>query len=983
MISESDYRIESFKEKRKDLVGQDIVLYGTGVNARKMIESCPEYSILGILDEKHTGETIFGKKVLDWFEVSVLGAKAIVIAAQADSAWIIYKRIYEKCRTYNIDIYDMYGNRFNELAENLVRISLNLFGHSREEFENALSSASSISVNFQDALTCSDIRYGNELSELSEEDIIKHISLREEVLSALKQCASDKDVYVVSDVLTEEVIRKFLKKNDFDNAKVIVGKSLCNGVLRCTDNVGGHLHIGCDIDTDGVGAISMGMKYYNLPSCLEMILEVFPIKSSQKQSEYDLKRLHKLAFDAFKNPFAISEKRYDEDLLLIAGCRMNPNSILNKCKSQYKPDVIGYGECENVFFERVDNPKVSIIIPVYNQYKYTKKSLASIKRNSEDVKYEVIIADDCSNDETAEIANIVRGLKVIRNEKNLMFLRNCNNAAKHAKGEYIVFLNNDTQVQKGWLSALVDILDKDSDVGMVGSKLVYPDGTLQEAGGIVWKDGSAWNYGRNQDPEDAEYNYVREVDYISGASIMIRKSLWEEIGGFDDTFAPAYYEDTDLAFEVRKRGYQVVYQPESVVVHFEGKSNGTDTSEGIKAYQKTNAKKFYEKWKDELASHPENGKDVFLARDRSYDKKHILVIDHYIPHFDNDAGGRCTYMYLQQFVKRGYRVTFIGDNFAKDEPYRTIITQQGIEILYGNFYCNNWKKWLAVNGEYFDYFYTQRPHISINYVDYLRKCGSAKLFYFAHDLNHIREKREYEVTGDISHLEAVEEWKKIELELVEKSDVVHVVGTFEQKYLQDIYKDKIIRNIPLYIYEQYEKSTNDFETRDGILTVGGFNHHPNLDAVLWFAENVYPKILEKNPHMKWHIVGSKTPDIVTQMANDNIIVHGFVSDEELEEIYNNCRLAVVPLRYGAGVKGKILEAIYHRLPVITTPIGAEGIPNDDGIMRVCSDADEMIKTVVDCYEDKKWWSDITARSDGFIKKNYSIEAVNAVLDLDM
>lgn len=164
----------------------------------------------------------------------------------------------------------------------------------------------------------------------------------------------------------------------------------------------------------------------------------------------------------------------------------------------------------------------------------------------------------------------MQNITVAKTKTNVRFLRNCNNAAKLARGKYILFLNNDTQVLPNWLSSLVELIERKNDIGMVGSKLLYPDGTLQEAGGIIWGDGHAWNYGNGQSPNKSEFNYVKEVDYISGAAIMIRKSLWEEIGGFDELFNPAYCEDSDLAFEVRKHGYKLMYQPLSMVVHFEG-----------------------------------------------------------------------------------------------------------------------------------------------------------------------------------------------------------------------------------------------------------------------------------------------------------------------------------------------------------------------------------------------------------------------------
>ncbi len=341
-------------------------------------------------------------------------------------------------------------------------------------------------------------------------------------------------------------------------------------------------------------------------------------------------------------------------------------------------------------------PLVSIIIPVFNEFAYTYNCVQSIVNHTGKVPYEVIIADDCSDDLTKSLGEIIEGVRIVRNETNLRFLKNCNRAADFAKGKYILFLNNDTQVQKDWLSSLVELIESADDIGMVGSKLIYPDGRLQEAGGIVWKDASVWNYGHGQDPGMPEYNYVKETDYISGASIMIRAKLWREIGGFDERFAPAYYEDTDLAFSVRQRGCRVLYQPLSVVVHFEGVSNGTDTSAGLKAYQVENQKKFREKWQEVLQrEHDPNGCNVFKARDRSQKKKHILVVDHYVPHFDKDAGGRCTFMYLKLFVKMGFQVTFIGDNFFRHEPYTTVLNQLGIEVLYGDSYFLG-RKCLAV-----------------------------------------------------------------------------------------------------------------------------------------------------------------------------------------------------------------------------------------------------------------------------------------------
>lgn len=642
-------------------------------------------------------------------------------------------------------------------------------------------------------------------------------------------------------------------------------------------------------------------------------------------------------------------------------------------------------ECKVLEFTQWKNPTVSIVIPVYNQFGYTYNCLESILKNSGDVKYEIIIADDCSTDQTKALNTVAHGIKIIRNRSNLRFLKNCNNAAKHAKGEYILFLNNDTQVQENWLSPLVSLIESDAAIGMVGSKLVYPDGYLQEAGGIVWKDGSAWNYGQRKRPEDPEYNYVKDADYISGAAIMIRKSLWKSIGGFDERFAPAYYEDTDLAFEVRKHGFRVVYQPLSVVVHFEGISNGTDVKEGLKAYQVENQKKFLEKWKDVLEKeHFPNGEDVFLAKDRSRFKKQILVVDHYVPNYDKDAGGKCTYMYLKTFLKLGMKVTFIGDNFAKMEPYATELNQLGIEILYGNYYYNNWQEWLKDNLKYFDFVYLQRPHISVKYIDIVKQYGRAKVFYFAHDLHHLREYRQYQLDHNPETLKSSERWKAIEYELFSKADVGHVVGSYEQGIMQKAFPDKPIRNIPLYIYEdELTDIQKDFSKREDIMYVGGFGHPPNEDAVLWFANEVYPKVLEKYPHMKWHVVGSKVTKAVQALANDNILIEGFQPDEELHRLYRECRMAIVPLRYGAGVKGKVVESAYFQIPLITTSIGAEGLNCEDNTFVIEDDADKMAEKICSLYEDYDALKEMSDKGKVFIRKNFTLKAAEDILLADM
>lgn len=640
--------------------------------------------------------------------------------------------------------------------------------------------------------------------------------------------------------------------------------------------------------------------------------------------------------------------------------------------------------CSKLIFKKVNIPTVSIVIPVYNQWNYTYACLVSILEHTNDISYEVIVADDKSTDETVSINKYVENVTVVRDGQNRGFLLNCNYAASYAKGKYIFFLNNDTNVQPEWLSSLVTLMEKDHTIGLTGSKLIYPDGRQQEAGGIIWNDASGWNYGRLDDPSKPEYNYLKEVDYISGAAILIRKSLWEELGGFDERYAPAYFEDTDLAFAVRKLGYKVVYQPRSVVVHFEGMSHGTNIDSGIKSYQVSNQAKFLKKWKTILESeHFHYADNGFLARDRSKGKKMVVIVDRYVPHYDRDAGGRCTYLYIKQWVLMGFKVVFIGDSFLPHEPYTSDLQQLGVEVLYGDWYAKNVMLWIKKNGHYIHYIYLNRPYISKKYIDACKKYTNAKIIYFGHDLHYVREMRNYEVTRNPSLLESVKEWKKMEFHLFAKADVIYVVGCYEQQLLQEYFPHKPIRNIPLYIYPEEQRDVPPFQERRHLLFVGGFNHKPNYDGVKWFLNSIWPFIKEREPDLLFYVVGSNPPENIRALNSDRIIVTGHVSDEKLEEYYRRARIVIVPLRFGAGVKGKVVEAIRYRIPVVTTSVGAEGLENIDAVVKIADREQDFAQATLDLYENEDKWNKYSSQSDIYIKQYFSIHTAKSILALDV
>ena len=629
-------------------------------------------------------------------------------------------------------------------------------------------------------------------------------------------------------------------------------------------------------------------------------------------------------------------------------------------------------------------PLVSIIIPVYNDYRVTKNCLQAILQNTSGIPYEVILADDCSTDLTTSITERVANINVMRSERNLRFLGNCNQAAVAARGDYILFLNNDTAVCPNWLPPLVEVMETDPEVGIVGPGLLFANGKLQEAGAIMWQDGSAWNFGRMDDPDKPDYNYLKETDYISGACLLIRSQLWQQLGGFDTRYAPAYYEDADIAFAARAAGYKVIYQPLSRVFHFEGVSNGTDLNAGVKQYQVQNQAKFREKWAHELDTfHFPNAENVFQARDRSRQQRTILFIDHYVPHYDKDAGSRSTFMYVQLMLEMGYKVLFLGANYFPHKPYTQTLQQLGVEVLVGEYMARNQDRWLQDNAQYIDRIYLHRPHVAEQFLGSLEKMQPRPpIIFFGHDLHYLRISREQDVLGDESLGKTAQQWRKREYNVFDRVDKVYYPSQVEVDEIRSCQPGLEVRAIPLYVLDASVSAPYVFERTADILFVGGFNHPPNVDAICWFVAEVLPRVVERCPDIRLHVVGSNPTDAVEALQSDGVVVYGYLSDEELDGLYRKVRQAIVPLRFGAGVKGKVLEAIQKNVPLVTTSVGAEGIPEAASVMHIADSVQDFASIITRVNQGQPGALERMQAYPQWLEKNFSKDNAARIIEED-
>lgn len=639
-------------------------------------------------------------------------------------------------------------------------------------------------------------------------------------------------------------------------------------------------------------------------------------------------------------------------------------------------------EYPKLIFQVEKNPMVSIVILLSSGFKNLYCCLQAILDCTHGTSYEIIVGySDLSND-VKSLNEMVENIKTVKLGNHSDFLYDYNTVAQSAQGKYLVFLDSETQVQRNWLQPLICMMEEDETIGLAGMKLIHRKGLLQEAGGIVWKDGSVSQYGYLCSLLMPECQYRKDVDYVSGTAMLIRASLWKAVDGFDPQYIAGRYGDVDLAFSVRQQGYRVVYQPLSMAIILK-RFFGCSYSE--KKLLVKNQEKFILKWKNILEKENCTGKyQEFFARDRSSKKKHILVVDHHVPFYDKDAGGKTTFMYLRLFLKLGMQITFIGDDFLNKEPYTTELNQMGIEVLYGNRFAQGWKGWIKENGNKFDYIYLQRPQISQKYMAVVKKHTRAKIFYFTHDLHYLREFREYKLTGSKAHLISSWKYKILEYRLIKKADVIHVVGTYEQKILQNAFPKKLIRNIPSYPYENFLTDIDkNFAERKDLIFVGGFGHPPNVDAVLWFGKHVFPKLLKKIPEIRWYIVGGNPTEEIKKMACQNVIIEGSVPEERLDCLYRSCRMAVAPLRVGAGVKGKVIEAAYYQIPLVTTAIGAEGISTKENAFVVAECDVRMADIIGNLYQDVERLKVISNNTERLIRQFYTSDAALRIIKKDL
>lgn len=621
-------------------------------------------------------------------------------------------------------------------------------------------------------------------------------------------------------------------------------------------------------------------------------------------------------------------------------------------------------------------PRVSIVIPVYNQCVHTLACLRALAEHPPRVAFEVVVVDDGSSDETTSVLPGIDGVRYHRRAGNGGFIAACNDGAALARGEFLAFLNNDTIPQPGWLDALLQTFDENPQAGLVGAQLLYPDGRLQEAGGIVFADGGGWNYGRFESPDDPRFAYLRETDYASAAAIAIPRKLFAAVGGFDPRYAPAYYEDTDLAFAVRAAGKRVLVQPASRVVHAEGTTAGTDTGSGIKAFQARNRAIFAQHRRDALASQLPAGTvptPALLHRRQCQ----ILVIDALTPRPDHDSGSLRLVNLMRLLRAEGAHVVFLPADRTYAEGYTRALQHAGIETWYAPF-ARRAPAWLHEHGPRFDIVMVSRHYVAREFLPLLRRhAPQARIIFDTVDLHYLRERRGAQLAADAALARAARVTRALELDVIARSDLTVVVSETERALLATDAPQaqvEVLSNL-----QEVSGPGLAFGQRKDLVFVGGFRHPPNVDAVRWFVETIFPRIRARLPGLCFHCIGSHVvPEVQALARHPGVIVHGHVPD--IRPYMDGCRIAVAPLRFGAGVKGKINLSMAHGQPVVATSCAAEGMRLHDGAdVMVADDAGTFADAVIRLYDDAALWQRLSERGLDHVARNFSPDAARATV----
>jgi O-antigen biosynthesis protein len=653
------------------------------------------------------------------------------------------------------------------------------------------------------------------------------------------------------------------------------------------------------------------------------------------------------------------------------------------------------------------NPQISLLIYIRYNHIHAYNCLLSIKKHIEPkFPIEIIIINDgeSSDKKLAKFLSQVSGVQIVTPEISKIsefstgYLKAFNLSAAKAQGKFLWFLDQDCQLSDRCLPNLLEIVDRGNNsasnsgrIGIVGSKLTFENSELHNAGGVIWQDGSVCQYGYRDFRGEPEYSYVRAIDFCPAIGSLVDAQLFKAVNGFSEDFDSPLYAEADFGLIAQDNGYQVIYQPKSEVIYRQDpKSKKQNRSENSHVNPSENVnenlnaldiKKLGHKWRDRLeheylADRPKNRE---AAPRRLLPTPTILIIDTLVPAYDKESGSYRLFNIMKILQQLGYHIIFLPDYGHEQEPYTSELESMGIEVLYFTHKQADWQERLERRLGVIDLAWVCRPELCAKYFPILQKRSEIKSLYDTIDLHFLRLKRQWEISSHKS-LQQEKEWQEMQLmevKAAQKADLTIVVTDVEKRILEelDVTNVRVIPNI----HKIYDRPVPKFSDRDRILFIGGYYHKPNIDAAIWLCQEIMPLIWAKHPEIHLTLLGSNPSPKVKALKSDRVSVPGYIKD--VEPYFLNHRVFVAPLRYGAGMKGKIGHSLSYSLPTVTTAIGAEGMGLISGFDAMIADrAETFAEQVLQLYTDETLWEHISHNAIAAVKQ-YSPEAVKETISL--
>ena len=610
-------------------------------------------------------------------------------------------------------------------------------------------------------------------------------------------------------------------------------------------------------------------------------------------------------------------------------------------------------------FPPVQRPRASIILLAWKRVDLLLTCLRSLSDSiGRRVEYEVVVAsNDAPQSSRDALRSQTEGVRLVEAQANLGFGGGCNLGASVARGEYLVLLNDDCIVAPGWLEWLVSTADANPQAAAVGSLVLFPDGRIQEAGSVIWADGSTMPVGRNLPGNSLEWHFVRQVDYVSACSLLVTRRAWDQVGGFDVDYHPAYYEDVDLCLALRESGYQVLLEPRSRVWHHESAS-----SDGLaKAFLfKRNQDRLQRKWAETLRwqepARPTEPAALVRAAWRARGApRRVLIIDDRVPEPSLGSGFGRMFTAAVDLAASGHAVALAPTTGVQGVP-PDALTSAGVAIVSGDL-----QRHLSRPSVNYDAVIVSRPHNFERVGDMVRTCQpDAVLLYDCEALFWRRLTLQAKFVTDQAErdalLQTAADMRALEERIVIKCDAAVTVSKEEATLLASV--EGCCPISPLLPAEPAVSfGARTFDERFGVAYVAGWlagSGSPNADGLRWFVANVLPLVRLSIPWVRVHVTGANPPSDLLELADPNLLFEGLVND--LPALYDRTRVVISPIRFGAGVKVKTVQALQYGVPVVSTSCGSEGIDTYGlDAIAVADDPEDFARSLVTLLSDRSQW----------------------------